>query len=134
LAASVAGRCINAFAILKVMEADAHPCDVAGLVRRCAQAEAWVHLAGDAFGSGCQSQLDPAAAGMRLELMDGQQGFCIHIGIDAAAAAALAVGGDLSSVKQVIELCGPVNDKGLTEWHASPFWLRDGPWEKSPWG
>jgi hypothetical protein len=65
--------------------------------------------------------LDATTAGMRLELMDGQQGFGIHIGIDAAAAATLAAGGDLSLIKQVIELCGPVDDKGLTERHVSPL-------------
>jgi hypothetical protein len=115
-------RFIDAFAILKIVKADAHPRDMAGPIRRSAQAEAWVHLARHALGSGLQSQLDATATGMGFELMNGQQRLSIDVGIGTAAAAALAVGGSLGSIKQVIELGGPVNDKGLTEWHRSPVW------------
>jgi hypothetical protein len=121
LALSKFRRLIDAFAILKVVEADAHPRDMVGRIRGCAQAEAWVHLARHALGSRLQSQLDAAAAGMGFELMNGQQGLGIDINIGTATAAALAVGGNLGPTKQVIELWRPVDNRGLTKRHGSPF-------------
>jgi len=77
-------RKVYTLTTLKVMKAEAHSCDVATSVRWSANAEGGIHLAYHTFGAVCQSELDCAAAQVRLELMDGPQGLGIHIHITVA--------------------------------------------------
>jgi hypothetical protein len=88
-------RKVYTLTTLKVVKAEAYPCDVATAVRRSTDTEGGVHLAGHAFGTVCQSELDCAAAQVCLKLMDGPQGLGIHIHINVADELAIAAGFDL---------------------------------------
>jgi hypothetical protein len=120
------GDRVHATVILNIVKADANLADMPSRVGRSAQANQHVHLAHEAFATGRRPEPDPTVTHPSLEVIEQEQGFCVHIDVGLATARTLRMGGDLQVLQQRIKIRRPFDDGVLAQWHGRPRCF-DGP-------
>jgi hypothetical protein len=98
---------------LDVVEADTDPADVPGRISRSPEAYQNIHLAHGAFRFICQSEADLAVPNPGLKVVEPEQGFRIHINVEAAIAFAVRANRDLKALEQVAERRRPFHNRVL---------------------
>src|SRR5215217_4625784 len=124
--ASLVGDRVHATVILNIVKADANLADMPSRVGRSAQANQHVHLAHEAFATGRRPEPDPTVTHPSLEVIEQEQGFCVHIDVGLATARTLRMWGDLQVLQQRIKIRRPFDDGVLAQWHGRPRCF-DGP-------